>query len=430
MPDVSPRSALPADAELQAHVAVVAAGLNDRFAELTTDMRDLLAARISELQGDTAIIDLLESSVAGNIENILHSLRHWIPVENIEPPSAAVEYARRLSQRGIPVNALVRAYRLGQQFLLKEAYAEAVRQLADPTARECAYEQIVTLTFDYIDWISQRVVTVYETEREEWLAERNTARFGRVEALLSGAASDVDNSEPIIGYRLRGRHLGLVLWVDDSGAQQDQLTRFNRAAAAIADHLCATGLLVVSRDQSTAWAWIAVPEAVEAVPPIPASILDHASGPPLPMIAIGRPHGGLAGFRHTHREALQAQRVAMIRDDPQHAVTAFDEPGLTVAALLAQDVDQTRWWVRETLGDLALDDEQNRRLRDTLLLFFRNDSSYTATADAIVMHKNSVKYRIASAEKAMGRPVGQDRQAIELALTACHWLGPAVLRTQ
>ncbi|GAA1526186.1 DUF3556 domain-containing protein [Nocardioides humi] len=41
--------------------------------------------------------------------------------------------------------------------------------------------------------------------------------------------------------------------------------------------------------------------------------------------------------------------------------------------------------------------------------------------------KNSVKYRIASAEKALGRSISSDRQAIELALTACHWLGRAVL---
>ena len=83
------------------------------------------------LQEDTAIIDLLESSIEGNLENILDSLRHRIPVENIEPPSAAHEYARRLAQRGVPVNALLRAYRLGQQHVLEAAYAECMTQHAD-----------------------------------------------------------------------------------------------------------------------------------------------------------------------------------------------------------------------------------------------------------------------------------------------------------
>lgn len=415
------------DEELREQVATVASALNDRLGELTCLIRDVLANRIVELQGDAAIIDLLESSVAGNVENILHSLRHWIPVENIEPPSAAFEYARRLAQRGVPVNALVRAYRLGQQHLLKEAYAECVRQHSAPDVQARVYQRIVTVTFDYIDWISQRVVTVYETEHERWLTERNTARFGRIQDLISGATDDVDASESIIGHRLRVRHLGLVLWVHETGAQQDQLTRFNRAVSAVAEKFGSGSPLVVSRDRASAWAWIPVPDGFSPDPVVIRPLLDHAAGPPLPMIAFGRPHAGLAGFRQTHLEAVQAQRVAMIREDPSHPVTAFNEPGLNVAALLAQDVEQTRWWVQETLGDLARDDEQHVRLRETLLLFFRHDSSYTATAEAMVMHKNSVKYRVTSAEKILGRPIGDDRQALELALTACHWLGQAVL---
>jgi DNA-binding PucR family transcriptional regulator len=231
----------------------------------------------------------------------------------------------------------------------------------------------------------------------------------------------------MIGYRLRVRHLGAVLWVHETGTQQDQLARFNRAVSAIADELSSGTPLVVSRDRASAWAWIPVAEGLVLDPGAMRPLLGDVSGPPLPMVAFGRPHPGLAGFRRTHLEAVQAQRVAMIRDDPTHPVTAFHEPGLNVAALLAQDVDQTRWWVQETLGELTRDDEQHARLRETLLLFFRHDSSYTATADAMLMHKNSVKYRVASAEKVLGRPIGNDRQAIELALTACHWLGRAVL---
>jgi len=63
-----------------------------------------------------------------------------------------------------------------------------------------------------------------------------------------------------------------------------------------------------------------------------------------------------------------------------------------------------------------------------LRLFLHHDSSYTATAEAMLMHKNSVKYRVESAEKILGHRIRSDRQAIELALTACHWLGRAVLR--
>jgi len=428
MADSETGAAEPVDGELRAQVEAVAAALADRSAAITSSMRDLLSTRIEELSGDTAIIDLLGSSIEGNVENILHALRHGITVEDIEPPSAAFEYARRLAQRGVPVNALVRAYRLGQQHLLEAAFSECMRQHPDPLVQAATYQQVVTVTFDYIDWISQRIVTVYESERERWLTERNTARVNRVHDLISGATSDIDAAEAVIGYRLRVPHLGAVLWVDETGAQQDQLTRFNRTVTTLAEKLgCGWSPLVTPRDRCSAWAWIPVTEEftldLSAVRPL----LDDAAGPPLPRVALGRVHSGLAGFRQTHLEALQAQRVAMIRDDPAHPVTGFHEPGLNVAALLAIDIDQTRRWVHETLGNLADDDEQHERLRETLLLFFQHDSSYTAAGEAMLMHKNSVKYRVASAEKILGRPLGEDRQAVELALTACHWLGPAVL---
>lgn len=409
-------------------VETVAAALQQRLPDLTAALRDRLSSRIEELDGDAAIIELLYASIEGNIENILYSLRHDITLDKIEPPSAAYEYARRLAQRGVAMSALVRAYRLGQQHLLELVFAECERMAAEPSARAAAYEEVVAVTFDYIDWISQRVITVYEGERERWLAERDSARAGRVQELVAGRVDDVDAAEKVLGYRLRVTHLGAVLWVHETGTQQDQLTRFTRAATVLAEHLGSSWApLVVPHDRATAWAWFAVAEDVEpdlgAIP----SLLAKAGGPPTSNVALGRPWSGVDGFRRTHREALHAQQVAMVGADPQRGATSFDEPGLKVAALLANDLDTARTWVQETLGDLARDDEQHERLRHTLLLFFQNDSSYTATAEAMLMHKNSVKYRIASAEKALGRSISSDRQAIELALTACHWLGRAVL---
>lgn len=409
-------------------VEKVAASLHDKIGDLSNAMRDRLSTRIVELEGEGAIFDLLYASIEGNVENILHSLRHDIVVDNIEPPSAAYEYARRLAQRGVPVSALVRAYRLGQQFLLEQAFAEFEAVDADPELRAAGLERVVAVTFDYIDWISQRVITVYESERERWLAERSSARANRVDDILAGNETDVDAAEAVIGYRLRVPHLGAVLWVHETGTQQDQLSRFTKAAGAIAEHLDSKRIpLVIARDRASAWAWFAVREDVQPDLDVIRSLLGDVDGPPVPMVALGRPGSGLAGFRRTHEEAIKAQQVATIRDDPTHPVTSFGEPGLKVASLLAHDIDLTRSWIHDTLRDLAIDDDHHERLRHTLLLFFQHESSYTATAEAMLMHKNSVKYRIASAEKALGRSISADRQAIELALTACDWLGPAVL---
>ena len=69
-------------------------------------------------------MELLGASVEGNVDTVLHALRYDIAVERVEAPTAALEYARRLAQHGVPVNALVRAYRLGQRRMNELIFAE------------------------------------------------------------------------------------------------------------------------------------------------------------------------------------------------------------------------------------------------------------------------------------------------------------------
>ena len=65
------------------------------------------------MRGDGRVLTLLEASVGENVATLLHVLQHDIVMENVRAPAAAQEYARRLAQRGIPIAALLRAYRIG-----------------------------------------------------------------------------------------------------------------------------------------------------------------------------------------------------------------------------------------------------------------------------------------------------------------------------
>jgi len=170
-----------------AHVIEVGAVLNSQLSDIVAQMRRGLVERITELGGDPALIDLLGASVEGNVDNILHALQHGIRGERLEPPSAAYEYARRLAQRGVPISALVRAYRLGQQYLLRQAFDVSSRTETPADIRAQAYDRMVTEVFDYIDWISQGVVLVYEEERESWLASRANSRNAKVRELLASS---------------------------------------------------------------------------------------------------------------------------------------------------------------------------------------------------------------------------------------------------
>ena len=54
----------------------------------------------------------------------------------------------------------------------------------------------------------------------------------------------------------------------------------------------------------------------------------------------------------------------------------------------------------------------------------------TATAERLILHKNSVQYRVRKAEEALGHDLDENRLHLELALLASQWLGPAVLHQQ
>lgn len=406
----------------------VAATLNAQLGEITQKMRTLLADRIEELRGDHRIIELLGASIEGNVETILHILQHDIPAEHVEPPSAAVEYARRLAQRGVPVNALVRAYRLGQDHFLKWSFAEIERQVADRGIAFHATHRFVSVTFNYIDWISQQVVTVYETERERWLENRSTVRATRIREIIEGQDVDLETAEAAIGHPLRQVHLGVIVWTPtESGPSGSDLAELERVVAALGRELSCSGRpLFAACDRSSGWGWLPFGRSRLTVDPDAVRKLLRAIAPG-PMLAIGQPAAGIAGFRETHQQALRAQRVALVAGPGAPSVISYTDPGVRAAAMMCNDLDEARMMVRTSLGRLAIDDEHHQRLRDTLLEFISTGGSYTATAERLTMHKNSVKYRVAKAEEERGAPIDNDRLDVELALNACHWLGRSML---
>jgi len=148
---------------------------------------------------------------------------------------------------------------------------------------------------------------------------------------------------------------------------------------------------------------------------------------PAPAIALSGIHDGVEGFTRSHDEALRVQRVALLGTGPTRQVLSHDDPGVALASLLSVDVATTRQFVHRVLGGLAASDETAERHRATVLTFLRLDSSYTATAEAMTMHKNSIRYRITTAEKLLGRGLRQDRLELEVALTLAERLGSTVL---
>lgn len=406
-------------------VAARAARLNPQLIELSVDIRELIRAAVPEVSTDEQIVTLLEASIRENVDCVIHILLNGMQTDLITAPNAALEYGRRLAQRDVPVAMLIRAYRIGQARFLHRCLADALELEEADHLEGAATLRIVEQVFDYIDRVVEQVVAAYELARDEWVHNRGAVIASRVLSLLTERNADGRAAESRLGgYRIGQRHVGAVIWADDLLADVSTLTMLRRLTDRVAQKAaCRERPLFVPRDDLTAWVWIPIDTQTDVRSSF-AGVL--AEGPSSVFAALGECAPSLDGFRRTHQQAIAAQAVALAAGDHRARLTQFVE--VAPLTTMCADLQSARAWVAETLGALAIDDRRHDLLRETARVFLASGGSYIATADQLMLHRNTAQYRIRKAEELRGRPLQERRLDVELALLACHWLGRAVLQ--
>jgi DNA-binding PucR family transcriptional regulator len=404
-------------------LAAIAGSLRPELPSLCEALIDQMVREMPELASDRSVEELLNSSVTANVSRILEVFEQGLENADLEAPAAAVEYARRLAQRGVPTNALLRAYRLGQAGFMQRMLHGIAAQSLKPDVVVAASIELSAITFTYIDRLSEQVFAAYQQERDRWMRNRGAVRSARAMSVLANGAADIDEAEKALGYPLRQSHRGVVVWSDDGAPDADRLTHLERVIGKLAEHYRSDRApLVIAPDDSTIWAWLPTSSKTAATVPSTPVVADAGV-----WIALGSPAPGVDGFRLTHRQARQAQIVAMAADaEHRTRITESEQAGLV--ALMVSDLDAVRSWVSHALGPLAIDLEGNARLRDTVRAFLSSGGSYTAAAQQLLLHKNTVQYRIRKAEETRGRPLSDGRLEVEVALLAVHLLGSKVLQ--
>ncbi|WP_043986379.1 PucR family transcriptional regulator [Mycolicibacterium llatzerense] len=408
--------------------AVIMERLSQKLPATSLSIQQMLYREKPEIAGDGELLALLYDTVQSNLETFFPAIRHGIPRDRIVAPTAALEHARRMAQRGTHVEELVRAYWLGYQDFLAVILDEIRTAQLEAHLGLLVFAQLSASSFAYLDCVSHQVVDAYQEERDRWLANQNQARSLRVREVLDGDDDlDIDETSVLICYPMRRVHLALILWCpeQEDGEELDTMERF------VAELSIALGArerpLFVASDRITGWAWIpltADAAACDVMGRLQDFVRLHSNSP---WLAAGTVLPGVAGFRRSHRQACAARTVALAPKAPPRRVTAANEPGLVVAAQFSSDLESARSWVGQVLGPLASDNDSDERLRETLSEFLRNRSSFKASAYELHIHVNSVKYRVQRALERRGRPIGNDHLDVEVALLLCHWYGRAVL---
>jgi hypothetical protein len=409
--------------KVEATLATIATTIGRRFAQSSNDIWLYLLEQIPDLRGDELLERLLSASVEENVGTMVHVLEHRMSLDNIAAPLAAAEYARRLAQRGISVIALVRAYRVGHARFLHQFLKELALQSIDPQLNNEVTDRLLTLTFAYIDRVSEQVVGAYQQERDHWLLTQATVRTAQAHRVLDGDTIDVGASEVALGYRLRQNHLAMVGWVPEPTTNGEGLVRLDRLGLALAAELgCRGRHLLVPHDETLAWLWLPLGDAHD----VDWAMLEQfvEAHDPTVHIGVGEIGTGVEGFRSSHYQAVGAHAVSLAARPPRR-VTFSKRLGFV--PLICTDLRSARIWVSSALGHLAANEPTRQRLRNTLRVFLEKGGSYTNAAEALNMHRNTVQYRVQKAQDLLPRPLAENRSEVEMALRACDQLGTTLL---
>ncbi len=375
-----------------------------------------IVARVPELADRDMSRDLAASTRA-HARTLLSNLTSD-SFEFSLPPEAHA-FARTIARRGLDLRVLLRTYHAGMEAVL-EYMNEAVEQRTVPPRIERA---VMLRMFDRTTkWISMSVELLTDTyveERERVLRAALNRRTETVRALLAGEELDTDQAALRLGYRLTGHHLAFVLWTDQSepGGDAEVTDLLDRVAARVTADLGGAGLLTVSSGASGMWAWAGIDDQAHAAelaaPGRIEQLLAGSIDEPV-RVAFGVPGARIAGFRTGHREAMAARQVAE-RGDGARRVVAYRD--VEIAYLAGVDAEAMRGLIERELRGLAGPDAASARLRRTLHTYLTQQRSPEATARALGVHKNTVRYRLQRIEELLGHPVEQRGLALEVALT-------------
>jgi PucR C-terminal helix-turn-helix domain/GGDEF-like domain len=352
--------------------AVLAAGRELGAERLGAIAADALVEQLPRLNADPDLRDAARASVLANVGLIVEVMAGSVSLSQAAPPPAAIAFTRELARRNVPVAELDRAYRVAQHALWRWAIGEVRARIADPAALAEAAEGLSEAAFVTGDVLISSVMERYAAERERWVRSADAVRGATVDELLSGGGLDADAAARRLGYDLRGEHQAFVVWAESVDAVPE-------TAAAAAGGARA---LLVPRGVGVMAGWA------------PAGTVDPAAAPGA-EVALGTPGRGVAGFRRSHREAMEARRVARalgLRGPVRY-------PDVALLALLTQDLEQARDFARRTLGPLADDDAAARRLAETLQVFLEEQGSPRRAGRRLGVHENTVAKRMRTIDR-------------------------------
>lgn len=381
-------------------VAALGRRLLGRADELGTAMAEAIVATIPAYADSTLVpLATLRASCRAQVEAILRAIGD-------EPGRHAGDtraVGRARAQAGVPLTAVMDAFRLGGQQIWAALAAAALADGAPPAALVRAASDMWVV----LDTFTQAMAEGYRDEITEQVLGTEQRRSALVQALLAGRL-DADTSLWDVAQALRlpaqGPYLVVAATVHAAGQHVlPQVERRLRTAgftsAWLLEHDAQLGVVAPAEGSrrrgdpaerlAAGLAAASVPEALVGVSPAYERLADTPA-------------------------ALRLARIALQGATAQRPVALFDADPLAVAAVAEPDV-MRRLAGRALAGLDPLTPRDRRVLLETVGTWLDSGSA-DAVAAALFVHPNTVRHRLRRVESLTGRSLAEPRWVAELAL--------------
>ena len=394
---------------------VAEASRDEAVAAFVQEVDDVILAQVQEVAEDPILVEDLRASTTSQWRAFLAMIDGEY---GLHLPAPAYGLALSLARRGMDLGTLLKVYRVGNQAVFN-AFTKTIHAAGeDAPARD---EVLVFIWTRAARWLDDAVEALTETFVGERQRLRDTAATRRAEsigALLGANPPAARATEGALAHSLQHWQTAGIAWADENlGGGPSEITDIS---GELGKALGAPPPLTTMAGNRDLWWWAATTRSpdLQALSDLREE-LDRRGL----RVAVGRPGTGIAGFRSSHAEARAAQALAL-RSSATPRLTCFAD--VELLCLVADQPELTHRMVEREAGALVGDDKNLDVLRETVLTHLQT-FSVEATAEAMFVHKNTVRYRIARAEELLGHPLTERSTWLELALRWIAYFGPSTL---
>jgi DNA-binding PucR family transcriptional regulator len=392
----------------------------ERADEISAAVVGSFSDRLPDLLGDAEGLEAYRASTEASFRNLAEVLRSGAdPRHAVSLGLATLDVALDGAHHGVPLTVLLRSYRLAHAATTQHLNAILARHVTDPDELNRAIELCSAWMFAYVDAALCLIEDAYTAERDRWMRSAAASQAETIGTILAGQPIDVEVASRRLRHELQRVHVAAIAWLDVHEEGRNTLALLEAAIRDIAAAIGSQHPLVQPLGTLSVAAWVSTKGDV------PSRVLDElrfqtATAPGV-RVAIGEPARGIGGFRASHLEALEAQRIARMAGRPEGSITRHHD--ISLRALATANIEAARAFVACELGPLASRDETTQRLAATVRTYLDENGSRGRAARRLHVHENTVAYRLRQAEEVLGRSVDKRTLELRVALAVADLVG-------